>query len=431
MGLGAVGLAAAAWRYWPEDGIRNPCPGGPVPGDLLDHPLVQSAWEGIDPQRFWDCHVHLIGTGDGGSGVWINPQMRSLAHPVQWLQREFYLNASCTTDDGRSDQQYITRLISLLDQFPAGAKLMLLAFDYFHDERGKRQEQFSAFYTPDDYAASLAREHDRRFEWIASIHPYRRDAVEALHKAVRKGARAVKWLPPAQGMDPASALCDPFYLAAATLGIPLLVHAGAELAVHGGNTEDYGNPLRLRRALDHGVRVIVAHCASLGRSRDLDVGPQGPAVPSFDLFARMMDEPHYEGLLFGEISAITQINRVGPALETVIMREDWHPRLLNGSDYPLPGVLPLFSLKQMRRRAYITKSEAEILSAIRLHNPLLFDFVLKRSLSIDQKTFGLAPFQARDILNSNPQLPQFQSRNTGILRRSVFTLDREKFAAKP
>jgi len=224
--LATVGFAGAGFRYWPEDGFRNPCPDEPLPQALLDHPLLQSAWDGIDPTRYWDCHVHLIGSGDGGSGAWMNPQMQSLAHPVQWLQRAFYLNGSCTLDDGRSDQRYIDRLVWLHDQLPAGVKLMLLAFDYNHDEEGERRLEASAFYTPDAYAASIVRRYRGRFEWIASIHPYRRDAVVALREAVRSGARAVKWLPPAQGMDPASKLCDPFYQAAAELDIPLLVHAG-------------------------------------------------------------------------------------------------------------------------------------------------------------------------------------------------------------
>ncbi len=405
LGLGVAGLAGAGIRYWPEDGIWNPCPREPLPQALLDHPVVQSAWDGIDPALCWDCHVHLIGTGDGGTGVWINPQMDSLAHPVQWLQRNFYLNGSCTPNDGQSDRKFVERLIWLHDQLPAGVKLMLLAFDYFHDEAGERRLEASAFHTPDAYAASIAQQHAARFEWIASIHPYRRDAVTALKEAVRYGARAVKWLPAAQGMDPASPLCDPFYESAARFDIPLLVHAGAELAVHGGNTEDYGNPLRLRRPLEHGVRVIVAHCASLGSGVDLDVGADGPSVSCFELFTRMMQEPRYHGLLFGEISAITQINRVGRALQTVIEREDWHPRLLNGSDYPLPGVLPLFSLKQMVRRGYITELEAGVISAIRHHNPLLFDFVLKRTLNIDGKKFGPTPFLTRQFFEPAPSVP--------------------------
>ena len=397
LGFATLGLAGAGFRYWPEDGIWNPCPGQPIPQALLDHPLVQSAWADIDPTRCWDSHVHLIGVGDSGSGVWINPQMLSPAHPIQWLQRAFYLNGSCTVEDGQSDRNYVVRLIWLLEQFPPGVKLMLLAFDYHYDEAGERRLEVSAFHTPDAYAASIARQYPARFEWIASIHPYRRDAVAALRDAARDGARAVKWLPAAQGMDPASELCDPFYEAAAALDIPLLIHAGAELAVQGGNTEDYGNPLRLRRPLDRGVRVIVAHCASLGRSLDLDAGPNRPSVSSFELFARLMQEPRYDGLLFGDISAITQINRVGPALEAVVTRDEWQPRLVNGSDYPLPGVLPLFSLKQLRRRGYITESDAEVLSAIRRHNPLLFDFVLKRALRIEGKGFSPAPFETREF----------------------------------
>lgn len=373
----------------------NPCLPGAIPEKLLQHDLVQAAWAGIDPDLFWDCHVHLIGTGDSGSGLWVNPNMQSPAHPVQWLQREFYLNASCTQDNGNSDVQYVEHLSRLLLQLPAGIRLMLLAFDYFHDENGLRKPEASAFYTPDEYAASLAVAHPDRFEWIASIHPYRQDAARALQKAVDNGARAVKWLPPAQGMDPASSLCDPFYDAAARLDIPLLVHAGAELAVHGGNTEDYGNPLRLRRPLEHGVRVIVAHCASLGQGKDLDVGPDGPALPSFELFSRMMNEPQYEGRLFGEISAVTQINRVGNVLADLLARQEWRARLLNGSDYPLPGILPLFSLKLLQRRGFIRKEEADVLSSIRDYNPLLFDFVLKRTLRLNGNSLGIEPFQTR------------------------------------
>ena len=395
LGLAGLGLAGAGYRYWPEDGLRNRCLTEPLPKSLLEHDLVQAAWEGIDPARFWDAHVHLIGTGDSGSGLWVNPQMQSLAHPIQWLQRAFYFNASCTADDGQSDRNYLERLNWLLEQLPVGVKLMLLAFDYFHDEQGKPIPEASAFYTPGAYAADLATKHPDRFEWIASIHPYRRDATTALQSAVAQGARAIKWLPPAQGMDPASPLCDPFYETAAELNVPILVHAGAELAVHGGNTEDFGNPLRLRRPLEHGVRVIVAHCASLGSGPDLDSGPEGPSIPCFELFSRMLDEPAYEGLLYGEISAVTQINRMGNALETLLRRDDWHPRLLNGSDYPLPGILPLFSLQQMERRGYIQPDEAETLSAIRNYNPLLFDFVLKRALRFAGKSFGPAPFQTR------------------------------------
>ena len=100
LGLAGLGVAGVVYRYWPEDGLVNPCPLEPIPDSILQHELVQAAWEGIDPTRFWDSHVHLVGTGDSGSGLWVNPKMRSLKNPFQWLQLAFYFNASCTADDG-------------------------------------------------------------------------------------------------------------------------------------------------------------------------------------------------------------------------------------------------------------------------------------------------------------------------------------------
>jgi mannonate dehydratase len=69
-------------------------------------------------------------------------------------------------------------------------------------------------------------------------------------------------------MDPSSPRCYPFYEAMQRLNLPLLTHGGHELAAQGGGHQDFGNPLLLRRALDLGVRAIVAHCASLGAAVD-------------------------------------------------------------------------------------------------------------------------------------------------------------------
>lgn len=396
--LGTAASAIAAGAYiWPEQGLLNPCEGALAPR-LANHELVRAAWEGVDADRVWDCHVHLIGVGDSSSGVWINPHMQSWMYPLQYAQRLFFLNAGCTSEvHGEVDTSYVARLRDLLGAFPAGVKLMLLAFDYTYDEAGERQPARSAFYTPDRYAQALAQASPARFEWIASIHPYRHDCVEALEWAVRHGARAVKWLPPAMGIDPASTLCDRFYAAAARLDIALLTHGGEEKAVHGAGEQDFGNPLKLRRALDHGVRVVVAHCASLGRNIDLDRGENGPAIESFALFARLMDDPRYVGRVFGDIAAITQVNRAPVALRRIIERTDWHPRLLNGSDYPLPGVMPLISIRQVIELGLLDRAAASTLMEIRAHNALLFDFVLKRLLRADGRRLPPAVFQTRDF----------------------------------
>lgn len=408
LGLAAASAVggAAAWRFWPEQGFANPC-GAALPRELARHDIVRGAWEGIDPARKWDCHAHLVGTGDSASGIWINPQMHSPLSPLQFAQRLFFLNAGCVhRAEGRVDESYVERLHNLVDGLAPGVKLMLLAFDHTYAESGERDLPGTAFHTPNAYAAAVAAKHPRYFEWIASIHPYRPDCVEALEDAVRKGARAIKWLPPAMGIDPGSARCDRFYAAAARLDVPLLTHAGQERAVHGAARPEFGNPLRLRRALDHGLRVIVAHCATMGEDRDIDRGPEGPPVPSFDLFARMMDEPRYVGRLFGDLSAVTQINRAGPALHRLLQRTDWHDRLLNGSDYPLPGIMPLFSVDRLADLDLIAPRSVPVLKGIREHNPLLFDFVLKRELRSQGRAFATAAFHTRDFFMRAQTPPQ-------------------------
>jgi mannonate dehydratase len=392
-------LAATGWYYWPEDGFTNPCLGASLPDELADSDLIAAAWEGVDATRFWDCHVHLLGLGDSGGGAWVNPEMRKLTHPILYAQFAFFLNAACVDQSRQVDNDYIGRLLANLAGLTTGARLMLLAFDYAYDADGRRLTEGSGFHVPNSYARDVARRHPGRLEWTASIHPYRKDAVSALKDAVRDGARAVKWLPPSMNIDPASPRCDAFYEALARLDLPLLSHAGLERAVHVPDAQKLGNPLRLRRALDHGVRVIVAHCASMGDGEDLDAGAGASRVENFELFARLMEEPRYENRLYGDISAMTQMNRIGPALDAVLERDDWHGRLINGSDYPLPGVFTLFSMTTMVDRGYLDEREADTIRAIRPHNPLLFDFVLKRTIRRAGKRFPASVFETRGFFD--------------------------------
>ena len=391
--MGAAGLAAAAaWRYWPEQGFWNPCH-AELPPRLADHELVRQAWHGIDAAQVWDSHSHLIGTGDSGSGIFVNPATDSLLNPGQYARRLFFLNAGCVHDaSGSVDRAYVERMRNLVDGLKPGTKMVLYAFERAHDERGEPDVAHTIFHIPDAYARDVAKRHPDTFEWAASIHPYRNDALEALAQALRDGARAVKWLPSAMGIDPASPQCDRFYDALRKADLPLVAHAGLERAVLGREAHDFGNPLRLRRALDAGVRVVVAHCASIGEDRDLDRGENGPYVESFALFTRVFEK---FANCYGDISAMTQVNRAGPALARVVENASWHARLLNGSDYPLPGVMPIFSVDYLVSLKMLEPAAAGVLRDIRSHNPLLFDFVLKRVLRSNGKAFAAGVFETR------------------------------------
>jgi mannonate dehydratase len=368
---------------------------------LAQHELVRAAWDGIDPDKVWDCHCHLAGNGDSGSGIYLNPAMERVLDPLQYARRLFFMNAGCVRDaPGQVDRSYVERMVQLQRDMRPGAKLLLFALDASVTEAGEVSWDQTSLHIPNRYAAQVAQRHAQIFEWVASVHPYRRDCVRQLEAAAEQGARALKWLPAAMGIDPASKLCDPFYAALARLDLPLVTHAGLERALRGTDAQALGNPLRLRRALDQGVRVVVAHCASLGQDRDTDRGANGPVIDNFELFARLMDEPRYVGRLYGDISAMTQTARAGAALKRVIEREDWHARLLNGSDYPLPGVFPIYSVDYMVEQGYIEKAAAPLFKGLREHNPLLFDFVLKRSLRAGGKRLAAGIFETRAFFDT-------------------------------
>ena len=389
-GLGLIGFAG--YRYWPEQGFHNPCLTD-MPTALKNHPLMAQIWAGITPEKVWDSHVHLVGVGDslGKYKPWSSPNLDSYEHPILKLQKYFYMNGTCSVD-GDIDHSSVSKILAQIRQMPAGFKAMLFAFDWYHNQDGTVNQAQSIFHIPNAYAQQLAETYAEAFEWVASIHPYRKDALITLEHAVKNGARAIKWLPQGMGIDPASPKCDDFYAALVKHNLPIICHTGRESAVQGGD-QSFANPLKLRRVLDAGVRVVLAHCASDGEDEDLDSLAKNK-VKSFELFARLMDDPQYTGLVFGEISALTLLNHAW-ALKPILEKTAWHARLLNGSDYPLPGILPLISLKKLVRDGLLDEAHTEFLEILRNHNPLHFDFALKRLISWNGTSFPTHVFETK------------------------------------
>jgi len=394
---GLLPFSLIACQYMPIDGFINPCHTMNLPKYLREHDLVRSIWDGIDVNQVWDVHTHLIGNGDSDSDLWVNPKLQSISNFYQYLQYKFYINGSCSSSStGQSlDKTFVTRLLQLHKDMPNGFRYMLLAFDYYYTEQGKIDKTHSIFYTPNKYAMEIAQKYPNQFEWIASIHPYREDCLEELDHAVQHNARAVKWLPGAMGINPANPVCDRFYDALVKHKLPLLTHAGEERAVEAPEDKKYENPLLFRRALDRGVKVIFAHCASLGESVDTDKGSKAARVPSIELFGRLMDSTQYQNQVYGDISAVTQSNRDFSIMEIIAKREDWHDRLLYGSDYPLPGVLPVYSPLKYANWGFITENQANLLSEVRQYNPSLFDVMLKRLVNFNGHTFSPRIFETR------------------------------------
>jgi len=346
--------------------------------------LVDQAFADLDATRpLIDVHVHAIGLGQGGNGTSVNPEKLSLRHPLKRLETGLYLKATGVKSLDHFDRDYLEVLATRAKAYPHPVKIHLLAMDRAHKADGTPDASRTEFSVPNPYVFEVAARHPEHFVPVISIHPARKDAIQELEACAARGARLLKWLPNAQAIDPADPSYDTFYRRMKELGIVLLTHAGEEKAVAVKGAQALGNPLKLRRPLDLGVTVIVAHCASLGTNEDLD--HPGRRVANFDLFLRLMAEPRYQGRLYGDLSAITQINRLPRPLQTLLARPDLDGRLLNGSDYPLPGVDLVIWTRRLVGLGMISAAERKALNEIWKRNPLLFDFVLKRTLK-DPKT---------------------------------------------
>jgi len=119
--------------------------------------------------------------------------------------------------------------------------------------------------TPNDVIIDIAKENPRVL-FGASVHPYRKkkDLLAEMTRCVDNGAVLFKWIPSSQQINPWDDRCLPFYETLAEAKIPLLCHTGAELAVPRLTLmrKKFDDPRRLKKALNAGVRVIAAHCAT-------------------------------------------------------------------------------------------------------------------------------------------------------------------------
>ncbi len=363
--------------------------------------LIKAAFAGTS--AIYDYHTHIICTEDGG---YVNPKMTSVWHLKSYITGKVYMSAGGIKHLNKAGEEYFETIENRASDFPPSSRFCIFAFDQAYNTNGIANPAESEFYTPNDYVVDslCGKQKSKYFIPVISIHPYRKDAISELKKYAARGVKMIKWLPNAMVINPDTSLCDAFYDVMRENNMVLICHSGEEKAVHSEENQKLGNPLLLRRALDHGVKVIMAHCSSLGTNYDIDstrIMPMNkikrPEKTNFEYFLRMMDDPKYKGLLYGDISALTQYNRYNYIIP-ILEREDLHSRLVNGSDYPLPAIKIVISLKKLYKAGLITKDEIPYLDEIREHNPLLFDYVLKRTIRYKGKGFPASIFERNPTL---------------------------------
>ena len=98
---------------------------------------------------------------------------------------------------------------------------------------------------------------------------------------------------------------------------------------------------------------------------------------------------------------MTQYNRIGAPLTTLLRRADLQERLVNGSDYPLPAINALIRTKSLVAQGYLSEEERAGLNEIYDYNPILFDFVLKRTI----RAPGTGEKFKASVFQEHPALP--------------------------
>lgn len=219
------------------------------------------------------------------------------------------------------DRKFVDYLHRQLDAAPSVDRVVIFAFDGVYDERGELDEARTNLMIPNERAFEVAASH--RKLWVgASVNPYRKDALAELVRCAARGAVLVKWIPSAQGFDPADPRVAAFYAKLRDLGLPLLSHVGSEFAIP-SVAREFGTLDRLVPALEAGVRTIIPHAGNLKLIRD---------GADFERFCAFLER--WPNALLDE-SALALVHRRGRLLR-LLERTQVHERVLHGSDFPLP-----------------------------------------------------------------------------------------------
>jgi hypothetical protein len=305
-----------------------------------------------------DMHVHMVGNGVGGSGGWLR-----LKGWHRWLAgfmlRQLGVPASAL--EGDLESIYADHLAKLVRNSSMDA-VVLLAHERVHDPDGMPRNDLGSMFVPNDVVLGFAKTFPEFLPGV-SIHPARRDALEELERCLADGAVLMKCLPNCQNIDFSDRRYRAFLERMAEARLPLLAHTGGEHTVPVINAA-LADPKLLRFPLECGVTVIAAHCATSSGGFDRDY---------FDDWVEMLREfPN----LYGDISAMVSLNRCGHLRDC--LRAEIAPRILHGSDFPVPVLGHRMWLQGWIDRAAFRRCQ-------RIANPLDRDWEFKRALGFSDE----------------------------------------------
>lgn len=298
---------------------------------------------------------------------------------ARWL-----LNRGRRVGGDELDARYERFQLRHLATFRHVDRVVLLAFDEVHDDAGRsrgparrRRDYGTDMYVSNGFVHALCRQYPDRFLFGASVHPYRRHAVELLDEVTDAGAVLIKWLPPVQNIDARDPRTVAFLRRCSKLRLPLLVHHGAEYAL-GTQAREATDPapmLETLRALrrDNAMpTVIIAHVATP------ILWPFTPGTHFYRLVEALTGE-FADAPLYADISALASPSKLHWLKKILNMPALW-PKLVHGSDFPIPPVPFAFRNRLGHKYRQIVAEKSWIDR----------DMLLKRALGLPDEIFTRA-----------------------------------------
>jgi uncharacterized protein len=331
---------------------------------ILPLSFPDESLSGFSPPPITDMHVHVAGIGYGDSGCFVGEELFSS------YKKHIYLTAFGVSENElktHGDRILVEKTSNMVSESRFVTSAVILALDGYHESDGTMNHKKTQIYVPNDYIQKETSRYDNLL-YGASIHPYRKDAIEQLQKAKQNGAVLVKWIPSIMNIDPSDRRLIPFYEEMKRLQIPLLSHAGQEKSF--AHADDrLCDPEKLTLPLDLGVTVIAAHIATTG------------TIDGEEMIDRLLPLFNRYSNLYADISSLTQINKLA-YVDKGLLNGSIFNRVLYGSDWPLQ-FFPLVSAWYFPHKLsfwnmHYINSEA---------NPLDRDILLKFALGVPEKVF--------------------------------------------
>lgn len=342
-----------------------------------DKPILHSPPIDKIEKNLIDMHAHIACQAPQND-CYINEKFRK-----HWKYKVYLKAFGVTKKDleEKGDQVIAQELSMQINQSKFVKKAIVLALDGYYNNDGTLNKDKTQLLVSNKFVLQQTKTFHNLL-YAASIHPFRKDAIEELIKAKQDGAQFIKWIPCVMNIDPDSedSRLTQFYKKMIELDLMLLSHTGDEHTFLFSDNK-LCDPNKLTKPLDLGVKVIASHLATLGKSNK---------ETNLNRIKTLLNK--YPDLKF-DISSLDNLNKWNHSRHAL----QYSGRFYYGTDYPLIRA-SLLGIPLNSSNYYIFKLSSEWIKFINsLDNVFDKDVALKLALGVSMN--DLKKSQIFDINN--------------------------------